>query len=177
MVKMIVKKYLYNLFFRIFIAFSLFIIICLLYNNDLTYKYIDTIIFDSGVDFAYVRSKTKFLLGKITGKSTYVLSEKLEYKKVEKYDNSFKFTTDSNYVVKNTKAGTVIYIGNIQNLGNSISIEIDSGEILTFSNLDNINVNVYDYVNEGTILGSVNDDYFYLTIEKDDQYLEYEDYI
>lgn len=171
------KKYVYNLFFRIFIAFSLFIIICFLYNNDKTYKYIDNIIFDSSIDFAYIRSKTKLLLGKFTGKSTYVLSEKLEYKKVEKYNNSFKFITDPNYVIKNTKAGTVIYIGEVESLGNSISIEIDSGEILTFSNLDNINVNIYDYINEGTILGSVKEDYFYLTIEKDNQYLEYEDYI
>lgn len=171
------KKYIYNLFLRMFIAFSIFIIICLLYNNDKTYTYIDNIIFNSSVDFSYVRSKTKFLLGKITGKSTYVLSEKLEYKKVEKYNNSFKFITDPNYVIKSTKAGTVIYIGELELLGNSISIEIDSGEILTFSNLDNINVNIYDYINEGTILGSVKEDYFYLTIEKDNQYLEYEDYI
>jgi len=38
-------------------------------------------------------------------------------------------------------------------------------------------VNLYDYVDEGTLLGEVNDNFLYLVYYSDGKYLNYEEYI
>jgi len=56
-------------------------------------------------------------------------------------------------------------------------VNTDDGEFISISNIENISVNMYDYIDNNTIIGSVIDNYFYLSILKDDEYLSYEEYI
>ena len=37
-------------------------------------------------------------------------------------------------------------------------------------------IQIYDYIESGTILGTSNSDYIYLTINKDGKYITYEEY-
>lgn len=171
------KKYINNLLLRTIISMMLFFFLFFLLNNDHFYKKLHKIIFDNTIDFTYIRSKTNKLLGKISKKDHFVVSEKLEYKSVSKYNNSYKFITDNNYVIQSLKSGVVTFIGNMDNLGNTIIITSDDGYDYYYSNLENINVKIYDYIESSTILGSTKGYYFYLTISKDNKYYNYEDFL
>ena len=45
-----------------------------------------------------------------------------------------------------------------------------------YGNLDNISVNLYDYLNKNTLIGSSKDS-LYLVFQKNGEYLNYKDYI
>lgn len=51
------------------------------------------------------------------------------------------------------------------------------GLIFGISNLENISVKLYDYVNSGDYLGEVKGEDLYLVFEKNQEYLKFEDYI
>ena len=46
-----------------------------------------------------------------------------------------------------------------------------------YGNLDNVNVNLYDYVEKGSLLGEVKDTNLYLVYQKDGKYVDYKEYI
>ena len=174
---MIEKKYINNLFIRTIISIAIFFILYILLNNDSLYKNVSKVVFDNTIDFTYIRSKTNKILGKFTNKEYFVVSEKLEYKSVEKVNNSYRFITDNNYVINSLENGVVTFIGNIDGLGMSILVRSDDGYDYTYSNIENINVKMYDYIKKGVILGSTLGNYFYLSISKDNKYYNYEDFI
>lgn len=167
------RKYINNLIIRTIISLILFFLMYYLLNNENIYK----IVFDNTIDFTYIRSKVNKLLGNITNKDYFVVSEKLEYQSVSKYHNSYKFITGYNYVISSLKTGVVTYIGNKDDLGSTVIVTSDDGYDYYYSNLENINVKVYDYIENNTILGSTKGNYFYLTISKDNEYFNYEDFI
>ena len=70
--------------------------------------------------------------GRITNKEHFVVSEKLEYKSVERVNNSYKFITDNNYVINSLENGVVTFIGDIDDLGISVIIRSDDGFDYTF---------------------------------------------
>lgn len=171
------KKYINSLLLRTIFSIIIFLILFLLLNNDSLYKKVSSIVFDNSIDFTYIRSKTNKILGRITNKENFVVSEKLEYKSVERVNNSYKFITDNNYVINSLENGVVTFIGDIDDLGISVIIRSDDGFDYTFSNIENINVKMYDYIEKNTIIGSTLGNYFYLTISKDNEYYNYEDFI
>ena len=168
-------KSIHNFLIRTTIAMILFFFFCILIDNDiLSLNKVNTSI----IDFAYFRSKTNFLLGNILNKKDkFVSSEKIKYKSIDEYNSSYKLEVDSNYVVKSLKKGVVVFIGNKENLGSTVVINGDDGENIWYSNLENINVYLYDYIPEGTILGSSIGTNIYLTFEKNNQYDTYEKYL
>ena len=85
------KKYINSLLLRTIFSIIIFLILFLLLNNDSLYKKVSSIVFDNSIDFTYIRSKTNKILGRITNKEHFVVSEKLEYKSVERVNNSYKF--------------------------------------------------------------------------------------
>lgn len=173
-----IKKYIRNLLKRTIIAILLFFFICTILKNDEAYIKYKDILFKSNIDFSYIKSKTNILFGRLIGRNhKYVSSEKITYKSIEKIDNSFKLDVGTNYVINNIKEGTVIFIGNKDNLGTTIIINGNDGINYWYSNIENISVNLYDYIEDSTVLGSSKDNYIYLTFSKDEEYLDYEEFI
>ena len=83
----------------------------------------------------------------------------------------------SNYLVPNLESGMVIFVGEKENLGKTVIIEQVNGVEVWYSNLSSININIYDYVEKGSLIGEVSDQKLYLTFKKDGQILNYEYYI
>lgn len=171
-------KYLNSLFKRSLISISLLVGISLTlklgYGYDLFYKLIN----DTKVDYYYINSKTKYIIGNIFGKKEqFVSSNKLLYKQIEEYENGYKLYTEPHYVINNIKPGVVIFIGNKDNLGMTVIVESTSGVCYWYSNIEYISVNLYDYIDENTIIGSTIDDYLILTLSKGKEYLSYEENI
>lgn len=166
--------------FLIKVFFSLILLIgsiILFKSDDLYYKYYD-LLFSNSIDFSYIRSKSKFIFNKlILNKEQYVSSEQFRYENVEEYNGGYIFTVDYNYIINNIKSGVVCFIGKKESLGNTIIIETDEGLNIWYSNIENVNVNLYDYIKEDTILGNSIDNKIIITFKNKDEYLSYEDFI
>ena len=153
----------------------IFFFLCLAIDNNFINQ---DVILKNSVDFSYIRSKTRILFGNfLNKKELYVTSEKIKYKDITKYQDGFKLTVDRNYVIKSLKSGVVIYIGNIEGFGKTVTVNCDDGTNISYSNLENISVKPYDYIDKNKILGSTIDNNLYLTFEKNKEYLSYEEYL
>ena len=45
-----------------------------------------------------------------------------------------------------------------------------------YGNLQNVSVSLYDYIEADTVIGEVTNEYLYLVIKKDNEFIKYEDY-
>ncbi|MCX4248327.1 MAG: M23 family metallopeptidase [Bacilli bacterium] len=164
-----------NFLNRILLSIIIFFFLCLIIDNNLINK---DYILKNSIDFSYIRSKTRILFGNlINKKDMYVTSEKIIYKDITKHNNSYKLVVDNNYVIKSLSEGVVVFIGNIEGLGKTVTICSNDGVNISYSNIENISVNMYDYINKNTIVGSVIDNNLYLTFEKNKEYLSYDEYL
>ena len=106
-----------------------------------------------------------------------VFEEKIEYSKLEEYKNGVKLTTKDKYLVPNLNDGIIIFIGKKDDLGNTIVIQSSNEVEYWYSNLDNIDHNLYDYVNKGEYLGEVKNKTLYLNFYKKGEALDYKEYL
>ena len=106
-----------------------------------------------------------------------VFNEKLVYKNKESYQNGYKLTVNKNYLVPVIESGVVVYIGEKDGFGNVITIEGENGSTITYSNIKNTDIKLYEYVTKGTYLGEVIDETLYVTVLKDGEYLDIETYL
>ena len=69
-----------------------------------------------------------------------------------------------------------MYLGDKDNLGNTCIIQGVDGVDIWYSNIDTSNLTLYDYVSKGDMLGTTLSDKLYLTLEKDNEFIDYETY-
>lgn len=169
------KKSIKNFLKRIFLSLMVFILLCYLIDNSVKAH---EIILKNNIDFSYIRSKTRKLLGiPLIKKDLYVTSEKIKYYNIEEYKNGYKLTVDNNYIIKSLSDGVVIFIGNIEGLNKTVKVESSDGLIISYGYLENISVNMYDYIDKNKILGSAENNTLYISFEKNKEYLNYEEYL
>lgn len=106
-----------------------------------------------------------------------VFSEDLVYTNIEGYNNGYKLSVDSNTIIKNITSGIVVYVGEKDEYGNVVIVQGIDGTDIWYGNITNTNLTLYDYVEEGFILGEANGDYVYMVLSKSGEYLDYEEYI
>lgn len=106
-----------------------------------------------------------------------VFNEKLSYQEKNKYLDGVSLTVTPAYLVPILNDGLVVFIGEKENYGNTIIISQIDGIDVWYANIDNSNINLYDNVKKGTLLGSVKEETLYLVFKKDGNILNYEDYI
>ncbi len=101
----------------------------------------------------------------------------ITYTNVENYKNGVKLTVGLNEVVSVITSGIVVYIGEKDDLGNTIIIQGNDGADIWYSNITDTDILVYDYVEAGSILGTSNGENIYLTISLDGEFISYEEYM
>lgn len=106
-----------------------------------------------------------------------VFNEKLTYKSKEKYKDGYKLIVDDNYLVPVIESGVVVFIGNKDDYGNVIIIEGEDNTTITYGNIKNTDIKLYDYVNKGKYLGEVSDNALYVLLLKGGKYLDIETYL
>lgn len=109
--------------------------------------------------------------------TTPVFNEKLVYKEANKYLDGVKLTVDKSYLIPIQTSGLVVFIGEKENYGNVVIIQQVNGIDLWYCNVGEVNVKLYDYVEQGTLLGESKDNYIYLVYKKEGNVLDYHDYI
>ena len=98
----------------------------------------------------------------------------VSYTNIEPFKNGVKLTVGMNEAISVITSGIVVFIGEKDDLGNTVIIQGNDGVDIWYSNITDISV--YDYIEAGSILGSSNSEDIYLTINKDGEFINYEEY-
>lgn len=113
----------------------------------------------------------------IGGEEKEVFNEKLTYKEANKYIDGVVLSVSNNYLVPIIESGIVVYIGEKEGYGNTIIVQQINGVDTWYGNIKNSNVQIYEYVEKGKLLGEVAGDKLYLVLNKEGKFLNYKDYI
>lgn len=109
-------------------------------------------------------------------KTQTVFKETLSYSSLEAYLDGVKLSVDENYPIPVLQEGLVVFIGEKEGYGTVVMIEQLDGVDCWYGNLSSTNVNLYDYVEVGSLLG-VSENYLYLVYKKEGEVIPYETYI
>lgn len=140
------------------------------------------VVLEDSLEFTKINELYQSLFGKVditSDKSddAEVVFGNITYTNVEPFKNGVKLTVGMNEVVNVITSGIVVFIGEKDDLGNTIIIQGNDGVDIWYSNITDSDILVYDYVEAGSILGTSNSDDIYLTISKDGEFISYEEYM
>ena len=131
--------------------------------------------------FAYLDKLYQKVFGKVLPQkeqnTVVVFNEKLEYLSKEAYKEGQKLTVNSNYLVPNLVSGIVVFVGEREDMGKVVTIEGEDDSTITYGNIKNTDLKLYDHLDKGKFLGEVSGETLYLTILKKGEYLDIETYL
>ena len=178
-------KYISNLILRCMALIAIFLIMAIFYKSNKVFKdYIITNVYTNNIKFTKIKNiYTKYLGGIVPLEklkkeiTTPVFKEELEYSNISEYYDGVRLEVNDKYLVPIISSGMVVFIGDKDNYGKTIIIEGYDGVDIWYGNMDGVNVSLYDYVVSGKLLGTTLDNKLYLVYEKDNEYLNYSEYI
>ena len=106
-----------------------------------------------------------------------VFNEQLSYKTKEKYKEGVLLKVNDNYLVPSLSNGIVIFIGDKEGLGRTIIVEDENEVDIWYSNINILNINLYDYVNKGDYLAEAIDGKIIMIFQRKGKYLDYNKYV
>lgn len=176
------KKYIKGFVTRCLVCIILFLVISIICNfSDKNLLWFKNNMYDNNINFTFFNKIYKKYINKYLPFDLYdekiVMSDKFVYSDKEKYLNGVKLNVGKNYNMKSLCGGIVVYIGDKEKLGNTVIIQGTDGVDYWYSNLDNLSVKLYDYIEKDVLIGNTKNEYVYLTFLKDGKYLDYEKYI
>ena len=146
-------------------------------NKELYQKYV----LEDSLEFTKINELYQSLFGSvdITKKDndSEVVFGNITYTNIEPFKNGAKLTVGMNEVVNVITSGIVVFIGEKDDLGNTIIVQGNDGVDIWYSNITDTDIKVYDYLESGNILGTSNSDDIYITISKDGEFISYEEYM
>ncbi len=98
------------------------------------------------------------------------------FRNIEAVGNSFKVEVSQGEAVDVITSGIVVFNGEKDDLGNTIIVQGNDGVDIWYSGLTDVNAKIYDYVESSSILGVASSDNIYLTFNKNQEYLSYDEY-
>ena len=176
------KKYIKGFVTRCLVCVILFLVISIICNfSDKNLLWFKNNMYDNNINFTFFNKIYKKYINKYLPFDLYdekiVMTDKFVYSDKEKYLNGVKLNVGKNYNMKSLCGGIVVYIGDKEKLGNTVIIQGTDGVDYWYSNLDNLSVKLYDYIEKDVLIGNTKNEYVYLTFLKDGKYLDYEKYI
>ena len=174
-----------SFFSKILISAIIFLVVLIVTKRDDSLKSkINEKVFKTNFSFATVNKWYKDTFGEIlpfdnlvSEKDVSVFNEKITYKADSLYKDGVKLTVTDKYLVPILQSGIVVFMGEKENYGQTIIIQQVDGIDVWYSNIDASNIDLYDYVEKGTLLGEAKGDYIYLVFQKDGKFLDYKEYI
>lgn len=167
--------------FMISIILTLITLILLKNNNELKSIFYKKV-YEDNISFASINEFYKSKFGyqlpflEYFNKTSLVFNEKLTYKEDSIYKDGVNLTVDENYLVPSIDDGMVVFIGEKDGYGKTVIIEQKNGVTVWYSNLNEVNLKMYDYVLKGELVGNVSNN-LYLVFTKDGEYVSYKEYI
>lgn len=178
----LVRKYVRGFVSRCLVCIILFLLISIICNfSDSNLLWFKNNIYNNNINFSFFNNIYEKYIDKYLPFDVYeeklVITEDLVYESKEKFLNGVSLKVGSNYNFYSLCGGIVVYIGEKEGLGKTIIIQGTDGVDYWYSNLDNLSVNLYDYIEKDVILGVSKNDYVYLTFVRDGEYIDYEEFI
>ena len=176
-------KYLKNLITRSLLSIILIISICILIKvNDNNKVLVNKYLYEDSLKFTKINNwyQDKFgkLLPKVDNSEELVLnSDDFKSYKYTAYKDGVKIDISKGSPISLLNGGIVVFMGEKEDYGNTLIIQGNDGIDYWYGNITNVGVNLYDYLEKDTLIGEAKDDYIYLVLQKDGQYLSYEEYL
>lgn len=149
------------------------------FNNDIREKYISNVL-ERNISFSSINKFYEKYIGSFIKSD---ISDDMMVANANTLDSIEKLD-DGSYSVKVYKdeplmflgSGIIVFVGEKDNLGNTVIVQGNDGVDVWYSNVILNDYSLYDYVKKGAILGNIEDEKMIITIMKDGQKLEYEEY-
>ena len=157
----------------------LLVSIILINKNENIKKFYEDKVFNDSMSFIKFNELYNKYFGSITSiypTEALVFNESIQYSNIDNYLNGKVLTVSNNYIVPSIGSGIIVYLGDKDNLGNTCIIQGVDGVDIWYSNIDTSNLTLYDYVSKGDMLGTTLSDKLYLTLEKNNEFIDYETY-
>ena len=182
--KSTLSKFLFTILIKSLIVVLLFLSsMIFIRQNDKNKKIFKEKVYNNSLSFAKIYNLySKYLGDALPFKDTIkddtkkVSNEKITYSSIKKEGDDYLLIVPSNYTLQSIKSGIVIEVKKDDKYKNIVKIQDKSGVNITYKNLNEVEVKLYDYVEKGEILGSVSNK-LYINFEKDGKYLSYEKYL
>lgn len=182
--KSTLSKFLFTILIKSLIVVLLFLSsMIFIRQNDKNKKIFKEKVYNNSLSFAKIYNLySKYLGDALPFKDTIkddtkkVSNEKITYSSIKKVGDDYLLVVPSNYTLQSIKSGIVIEVKKDDKYKNIVKIQDKSGVNITYKNLNEVEVKLYDYVEKGEILGSASDK-LYINFEKDGKYLSYEKYL
>ncbi|MBQ3020644.1 MAG: M23 family metallopeptidase [Bacilli bacterium] len=176
------KKYIKSFVVKCLVCVILFLVISIICNfSNTNLLWFKNNIYNNSIDFSFFNKIYNKYIDKYLPFDIYeekiVMSDGLIYESSEKYLDGVSLKVGDNYNISSLCGGIVVYIGNKDNLGNTVIIQGTDGVDYWYSNISNLSVNLYDYIEKDVLIGTSSGEKIYLTFIKDGEYLNYEDFI
>ena len=168
--------------FIILIILTIATIFILKFNSEFKisfYKYV----YEDNISFAKINNWYKSKFGSNLPFSDYfdetlpVFNEKLTFKETNVYKEGVELKVDTNYMVPAMVGGLVVFIGDKDEYKDTVIIQGQDGIDIWYSNVSVNNLNLYDYIEKGSLIGEVKGESLYLVFKKDGKVLDYKEYI
>ncbi len=175
-------KYIKSLLSRSLVTL-IFVLGSIIFTNisDDFKKLYQEVVLENSLEFMKINQFYEKIFGKvdITKKEsdTTMVFQDITYTNIEPFKNGAKLTVGGREVVNVITSGIIVFIGDKDDLGNTIIIQGNDGVDIWYSNITDNDIKVYDYIEKGSILGTSNSEYIYITISKDGKFLTYEEYM
>ena len=158
------------------------ILICLIYTNlsQTNLNNFKENILNKNIKFSFFNNIYKKYIGNLdsnnnNSKEQLVFNDdvKINYEKINNY---YKINNNLEEPIRFISSGIIVFNANMESLGNTIIVQGNDGYDIWYSNVSLEYNSLYDYVKKGDIIGNSKDDSYYITIMKDGQYIDYEEY-
>lgn len=178
------KRFLFSNLIKSLIVLIIFLgsLIYIRQSND-NKTYFKKIVYNNSLSFARIYNLYNKYLGDLIpfknakkDETKVVSDEKIAYQSITKENNGYMLKVSKDYAVSSLKSGIVIEKREDEKYATVIKVQDKEGLVITYGMLNNTEIKLYDYVEKGQIIGSVNES-LYLIFEKDDKYLSYEKYL
>lgn len=180
--KKFVNNYFFNFVSRFLICVVLSLLCLIVVKVNSTYKtYIHKYVYENNFSFSFFTNLYNKYLGGVFPldnifSTDKVFNEKLSYKNDSKYKDGCKLEVDNNYLIPSIDSGIIVYIGDKDDYGKVVIVQQNNGVDVWYGNVDT-NLNMYDYIERGELIGQSRDKYIYLVFEKEGKYLDYKEFI
>lgn len=177
-----------NSFFYIFLnkflitcLVTIICLICFKKNSSLKELFHDKVL-SVNFNFAFFNEVYEKYLGGVLPFSDFlpssapVFNEKLVYSDSKPYLDGVSLSIGDDYMVPSLDTGLVIFVGEKEGYGKTIIVQGTDGVDIWYSNMKDINVKIYEYINKGDNVGGCSSDLI-LVFKKDGNVLDYQKYI
>lgn len=172
------KTKLNNFIKRVFLSIIIFLTIGILLNrNDKFLLFYKNNIYDKSLNFNIFNGFIEKYFGniKIIDENAIITNKENTYSNYNNYKDGAVLNDISS--VYPFKSGIVVFIGNKEEYGNTIIIQGMDGIDYWYSNVTDINVKLYDYVESNNIICNAENNKLYVVFMKDGKVLDYNDYL